>query len=229
MLDGMQTPEDTEMETDAPGSSSVEQRMQTYETDMNAAANGRNFEERIRKARERAGITSNQFPAPAPAPATPKAGAKLPAATEEGGAWETTKSVAGDVATGMAETLSGRAPVHGAVNAVNAMLDFTDWIGDALDRNVLPLGSFQITDEEGNFSFKYKTPSETNPDETGIALPNVDAPESTTGKLVSGVSQFLTGFVSRLRPRGQRSARPCSRAWRPTSPRSTLTKSACPT
>lgn len=87
--------------------------------------------------------------------------------------------VASDIGSGIIET--PRQIIGGARDAAQETIELAGSLGDWLDENVLDLG--QLSDigigEEG-----------TEPE-----LPTVDEPRSTTGGLVRGMAQFLSGFA----------------------------------
>jgi hypothetical protein len=92
---------------------------------------------------------------------------------------EAVGGIAGDIGSGIIET--PRQIIGGARDAAQETIELAGSLGDWLDENVLDLG--QLSDigigEEG-----------TEPE-----LPTVDEPRSTTGGLVRGMAQFLSGFA----------------------------------
>lgn len=95
-----------------------------------------------------------------------------------------------DLARGLVET--PRAITVGITKAVNETIDMVDELGDWLEEKV-PLGGFEITKD----GIRRLSPEELKA-KGGADLPNLPQmadPKSTTGKLVSNVSQFLAGFV----------------------------------
>lgn len=100
------------------------------------------------------------------------------------------KSVAGDIGKGIVE--APRQIIGGARDAVQAAVNGIGAVGDWLNNNVADLGTLQLLDEQGNLSPALK------PSAGATAmpqLPGVKEATSTTGGLVRGVAQFLTGFV----------------------------------
>ena len=86
------------------------------------------------------------------------------------------------------------APVHGFIKGWNEMIDSTDALMNWLsEKRGLPLNpALQLFDQEGNFDLKLlsKRPEGVPP----LHIPNVSPPESGTGHLASGISQFMAGF-----------------------------------
>ena len=86
------------------------------------------------------------------------------------------------------------APVHGFIKGWNEMIDTTDSFMDRLaERTGLPLNPYmQFLDKDGNVDLNLfgKRPEGATP----VHIPNILPPESGTGHLASGVSQFMAGF-----------------------------------
>lgn len=92
-----------------------------------------------------------------------------------------------------------RQAVGGMRDAVQSIIDF----GDVLDSTTIPgtniplsLGGVTFTDKQGNFSPDYHGPSEWRAlqnagDVHEPSLPTVGAPETATGNVIRGVSQFI--------------------------------------
>ena len=102
-----------------------------------------------------------------------------PVAKDDKGIIDTVGAVASDVASGVIET--PRQVLGGVRDAAQETIELAGSLGEWLDENVVDLG--QLSDigvgEEGE----------------ALELPTVDAPRSTTGGLVRGLAQFLTGFA----------------------------------
>ena len=102
-----------------------------------------------------------------------------PVAKDDKGIIDTVGAVASDVASGVIET--PRQVLGGVRDAAQETIELAGSLGEWLDENVVDLG--QLSDigvgEEGE----------------ALELPTVDAPRSTTGGLVRGMAQFLTGFA----------------------------------
>lgn len=100
-----------------------------------------------------------------------------------------------DIARGVTE-----APlqiVGGIRDAAQAAINLGDWLADKAEE-VLPLGGFQLFDDKGAFAPERIPAGDPRlaPDKTGVTLPNVKKPTTTTGALVRGVAQFLAGFAA---------------------------------
>lgn len=107
-------------------------------------------------------------------------------------AGDKSRSVKADVGLGIIE--APRAIVSGVVEAANDTLALTEELGNFLE-NKLPLGGVGLDrDAEGNITgASFKPPGEE--EFSGIDLPNLPEPESVTGNLIKGVSQFTTGML----------------------------------
>ena len=169
-----------------------------YQTDDNLSAAFADGQKEIRLsqagawAQERAErIRANRF-----------LGASLPSAmpeqtqreqAEPGGESWTDKAgaVAKDVAMG-ATVEAPRALAHGALSAVNEGLQSIYQLGDWLrENNIGPDGYLEFFGDSGPVAWKSgNVPAEQIPQ-----LPNMDAPRSTTGELLSGLSQWTTGMI----------------------------------
>lgn len=108
-------------------------------------------------------------------------------------------AVAGDVATGLFME-GGTAVLSGAKRGFNATVDLIDETGTWIENNVIALGGFQITDPEtGALSVRYLRPSEFaargGSDLGRLATSENERPETVTGSLIEGVSQFATGWI----------------------------------
>lgn len=123
----------------------------------------------------------------------------LPAAPEKQGfnPLQTAAAVGKDVAQGAAEF--PRAVVGGALDAVQATLD----LAGSFEKQAAVEGKsrpgVQILDPETKkLNIKLVDLAEiakTNPEAIGLKVPDLAEPDSTTGKLVEGMAQFLTGFA----------------------------------
>lgn len=116
---------------------------------------------------------------------------QAPAVEEPG----TVEKIAKDVGQGIWET--PRAIVSGAIDAGNEFMQTIYDFGNELrDMGIGPdgylkIGADGISWEKGKI-----------PDELQIQAPNFEAPESTTGKVIHDISQFMTGFLatSKVKP-----------------------------
>lgn len=116
---------------------------------------------------------------------------KAPAVEEQ----STLSKIAQDVGQGIWET--PRAIASGVVDAGNEFLQTIYDFGNELrDMGIGPNGYLQISSDgiswkKGNI-----------PDEQQPQIPNLDEPESTTGKVIHDISQFLAGFAttSKMKP-----------------------------
>lgn len=121
-----------------------------------------------------------------------------PAATEapkatgkkEGGS---VGAVASDIGRGIIDTPG--AIVHGITDAVNETIDMTQELDEWITSKV---GTVNIGGKDGLIS--YISPDEYAQGKRSGGIPDVPQaewtePESTTGKMVEGVAQFLTGFI----------------------------------
>lgn len=124
---------------------------------------------------------------------TPRPGQVLGAAT----------SVAGDVFQGAIETPAAIA--SGLSEALNNILELPDLIGQAIESvtGIGPLPGTQIFDAEGNFDPRFlsgEQVSETRESGGMLQVPNAaealgwGKPESTTGKILEGITEFVAAF-----------------------------------
>lgn len=133
------------------------------------------------------GVTT---PAPQPAPTAPtEAAGGGDIAGDFKRAGETVGAIAKDVGLGVA--LSGGEMVRGARNAVQAMLDFIDPVGDKL---ATTFGDVVLFDEDGNLAPRYRSGEEIDPEKLGIKLPEIQGSGTVTGGAIAGIAQFLVGF-----------------------------------
>ncbi|GLK72604.1 hypothetical protein KHC23_07775 [Ancylobacter dichloromethanicus] len=111
---------------------------------------------------------------------------------------EGAKSLAGRVAADVARgaTEAPRQILGGMRDAAQAAIDLGDWLADSLEE-IAPLGGVRVFDEQGNFAPGYVPAGDPSlaPDKTGGELPAVKEATTTTGGVVRGVAQFLTGFA----------------------------------
>jgi len=116
--------------------------------------------------------------------------------------------VAGPVASDVARTVPQfpRAVIGGVRDAVQEALELTEGVGDRIAEatNLDPRLTF-IDPETGGFKLGATvTPEDVaafreaigNPDAGSVELPDVEDPDTTTGMLVEGITQFLTGFAA---------------------------------
>lgn len=117
----------------------------------------------------------------------PSAAEQQQAAAMGGAAASSAGNVATDITKGVIQ--SPRAVTHGAINAVNEVNDLAKSLSEWISSHV---GDVDLT------TLEYKSPEELKQQPLGgiPKIPNLDAPDSTTGKMIAGVSQFLTGFFA---------------------------------
>ena len=166
-----------------------------YQTDDNlsaAFADGQNeirksqAAERMRERVER--IRANKAMNAAAVPSL-----TMPEQTEQTNESWTDKAgaVVKDIALG-ATVEAPRALAHGALNAVNEGLQSIYQLGDWLRaQGVGPDGYLEFFGESGPVAWK----SGNVPADKVPQLPNMDAPKSTTGELLSGLSQWTAGMM----------------------------------
>lgn len=105
----------------------------------------------------------------------------------------TAGAVVKDVGRGLVEIGSGRSVVYGVLNAVNEVIDLVQSVGDFMASKTGDI----VIDPDG---VKFLSPEEVQKRQkageypTLPDVPNVDAPKSVTGNIVSNVAQFLIGF-----------------------------------
>ena len=166
-----------------------------YQTDDNlsvAFADGQNeirksqaaerMRERVERIRANKAMGAEAVPSPT-----------MPEQTEQtGGSWaDKAGAVAKDIAMG-ATVEAPRALAHGALNAVNEGLQSIYQLGDWLrGQGVGPDGYLEFFGESGPVAWK----SGNVPADKVPQLPNMDAPKSTTGELLSGLSQWTAGMM----------------------------------
>ena len=166
-----------------------------YQTDDNlsvAFADGQNeirksqaaerMRERVERIRASKAMGAEAVPSPT-----------MPEQTEQtGGSWaDKAGAVAKDIALG-ATVEAPRALAHGALNAVNEGLQSIYQLGDWLrGQGVGPDGYLEFFGESGPVAWK----SGNVPADKVPQLPNMDAPKSTTGELLSGLSQWTAGMM----------------------------------
>lgn len=109
----------------------------------------------------------------------------------------TVGGVAADIGAGVVE--APRQIFGGVRDAAQETLNAADSLGQSIEsflgiENIPTI--LQFTDEEGNFDLDLLTRSEAAK-KGGLKdiLPTISDPRSTTGALVRGVAQFLTGFI----------------------------------
>lgn len=95
-----------------------------------------------------------------------------------------------------------RALVKGTRDAVQETLDLTDELADFLETK-FPLGKPQLFNEKGEFDPAI-VPAD-DPTKTGIEIPDIAGPESTTGQVAESITQFLVGFAGAGKLPGVRS------------------------
>lgn len=105
-----------------------------------------------------------------------------------GETWRRVGAVAGDAAIGVVET--PRQIVGGVRDAGQAFIDLADILQD-----VAPLGGIRV-DSDGLRLLSSDEQSRAQEAGEGLQLPQIGEPDSVTGGIVRGVSQFLTGFFS---------------------------------
>lgn len=90
----------------------------------------------------------------------------------------------------------------GSIDAVNEFLQATDEMSSYLQsNNILPdLGVLQIYNEKGELDLDYiSTQQKIDKGLTGFQLPTVSEPKTTSGSIVRGISQFVTGFIPAMK------------------------------
>lgn len=113
-------------------------------------------------------------------------------AEADGESWtDKAGAVVKDVAMG-ATVEAPRAMAHGAISAVNEGVQSIYQIGDWLrSNNIGPKGYLEFFGPDGLVSWK----SGDVPADKVPQLPNMDEPRSTTGRVLSDLSQWVTGMV----------------------------------
>lgn len=138
-----------------------------------------------------------------PKPQTPEVpqGAKPErqnASEEDGG------SVLADIGKGVIET--PRAIAHGVIDAANEVIDLSQEFEDYMSSK---FGTFDVV----NFKFHSADDVKSGDKPEGIGdIPNLENPESTTGRMVESVSQFLTGFFTAGKLKGLKTLKPVTNA-----------------
>lgn len=120
-------------------------------------------------------------------PASPRAERAAQSQDDEGGA-------AAGIMKGIVQT--PRALAHGAIEAVNEVVDLSKSFEDYMAEK---FGTVDVA------NFEYISPEEIKQGKAPAGLPklpNLPAPDSKIGQVVSGISQFLTGFFAagKLKP-----------------------------
>lgn len=168
-----------------------------YQTDDNLSAAFADGQKEIRLsqagawAQERAErIRANRAMSASLSPAMPTASETMREQTGE--SWtDKAGAVVKDIAMG-ATVEAPRALAHGALNAVNEGLQSIYQLGDWLrGQGVGPDGYLEFFGESGPVAWK----SGNVPADKVPQLPNMDAPSSTTGELLSGLSQWTAGMM----------------------------------
>lgn len=102
---------------------------------------------------------------------------------------------------GTAEDVLWRGVVGGVRDAIQETNDALVELGTYFDENYYDLGVIQLFDEDGNWNLDYISRAEAKEKDMkmGIQLPEVDKPDSISGNLTRGVSQFITGFIPAMK------------------------------
>ena len=90
----------------------------------------------------------------------------------------------------------------GVIDATNEFLQATEEFSDWLQTETIfpDLGQIQLYNEKGELDLDYiSTQEKIEKGIEGVSLPTVKAPTSTTGSIVRGLSQFVTGFIPAMK------------------------------
>ncbi len=112
--------------------------------------------------------------------------------------------VASDIFLGLTrDIIPGLA--RGGAKGINEAKEFFISLEDAARDAGIPVGGLQVFDEKGNFNLRLLGDEELAAAREGgdfsliPHIPEVEAPETVTGGLISGVAQFLVGFPLALK------------------------------
>jgi hypothetical protein len=135
-------------------------------------------------------------PAKPATPAIPHNTTEKASVEAQGGVMDTAKAVAADIGKGLVET--PRAVYRGAVGAVNEALDLADAAGQWVE-SATGMGGLEVGADGVRMLSAEKLAAKRAAGEdvaSKMRLPQVEAPESVTGGIVAGATQFLTGFAA---------------------------------
>lgn len=129
-------------------------------------------------------------------PAVPHNTTEAAPAEAPSGVMDKVGAVAKDIGKGLVET--PRAVYRGAVGAVNEALDLADAAGQWVE-SATGMGGLEVSADGVRMLSAEQLEAKRAAGEdlaSKMRLPQVDAPESTTGGIVAGATQFLTGFAA---------------------------------